>query len=663
MLKRVRRMSPLAWMVALLLAATFLRLAAWRDAPPGLRFDEMLVTYHADLVRAGERPIYLDDLAEEPLYHYFFAAAQDVIAPHLFTLRWLSLAFSLVGVAAIYTLGRQMFNRRVGWLAAAIAAVAFWSLLYSRVGLRIIALTPFVLLAVNFLWRGFARSRRRDFIVSGVLFGLSAYTYSATRMLPVVFLGFAIILALANRSFLRQHGLNFALTLLTAVLIALPLAIHIATVPAAERRLGEVQGPLDALAQGDLAPLLNSTAITLGMFNVTGDPEWLYNIPNRPVFDLLTGVIFLIAVLLSLRRWRQPAYAFVLLWLFAGMLPAMLTWPAASNSHGFLAQTPAFLLAAIGLDALATRWPRWGTALISIVLIVFSVVSIADYFGRWATADTVRREHQAGIAQIAREIDRLSGDRPIVISSGAVTHWNPWSVTTFRLTAPIGYTATRWFDARSSFIFPQGQTDLTLINAALDDQPAPLDGRLMEDLFPTVEPLSGGEVYSATHLISSLNTRLITLTQASVSWPSQVHSAQAAQLPVQFSDQLELIGYDLRRTEIPIGRNIRLTTYWRAQQPLGTEPTSSFVHVLDHDGNLAAQWDGFTIAPEYVQAGDIIVQVHFIPIPPNFKAGEYQLALGRYYPRQANQPRLSIEIDGQPVADRVWLQPVRMVQP
>src|SRR5512136_74347 len=205
MLNRVRRISPLTWMVALLVAATFLRLVAWQFAPPGLRYDEMTVVYEADEIRAGARPLYMDGSAEEALYHYLFAAAQDFIAPHLFTLRWLSAACGLVGIAALYTLGRLMFNRRIGLLAAAIATVAFWSLLYSRLGLRIIALTPFVLLALIFLWRGFTRSRRRDFIISGVLFGLSAYTYAATRMLPVVLIGFIFYLALFQRSLLRQQ--------------------------------------------------------------------------------------------------------------------------------------------------------------------------------------------------------------------------------------------------------------------------------------------------------------------------------------------------------------------------------------------------------------------------------------------------------------------------
>ncbi len=300
-----------------------------------------------------------------------------------------------------------MFNARVGLLAAAIATGAFWSLMYSRLGLRIIAVTPFVALALIFLWRGFSRSRRRDFIVSGMLFGLSAYTYAATRMIPVALIGFIVYLVIFNRAFLRKHGVNFALTILTAALIVLPMAYHIATVPVAERRLGEVEGPLDALQRGDVQPLIHSTIITAGMFIASGDPEWLYNIPNRPVFDLLTGAIFFGAVILSLRRFRQPAYAFVLIWLLAGLLPAMLTWPAASNSHSFLAQTPAFLLVALGLDAIATRWPKYGGVFIATALIVFFTVSVFDYFNRWATDDTVRREQHAGVVTIARQIDQL----------------------------------------------------------------------------------------------------------------------------------------------------------------------------------------------------------------------------------------------------------------
>ena len=667
---RLRRTSPLTWMVALLLAATFLRFVTWRAAPPGLRYDEMTVVYEADEIRAGARPIYMDGSAEEALYHYFVAAAQDIIAPHLFTLRWLSAAFGLISVAALYTLGRQMFNRRVGLLAAALAAVAFWSLLYSRLGLRIIALPAFVTVAMIFLWRGLTHARGselsrgysgRDFIIAGILFGLSVYTYAATRMLPLILIGFLAYLLVFQRAQFRRYGVSLVLTLVIGTAIALPMVIHIATVPAAERRLGEVEGPLDALARGEIMPLVNSTIITAGMFIATGDPEWLYNIPNRPVFDLLTGALFFLAVLISLRKLRQPPYAFALIWLLAGLLPAMLTWPAASNSHGILAQAPAFLLAAIGIEAVAARWPRFGAALVSIVLIIFATVSIDDYFFRWAANPSVRVEHEADVAAVAQQIERAPQDRSLVFSSGAVTHWNPWSVTTFRLSAPIGYADARWFDARSSFIFPQGQTDLTLINVAQDDQPAPLDSRLIEDLFPIVESSPAtNEVYSTTHLVSSLNTQLITLTQASVTAVGGsigTPISRSISLPLAFADRLELIGYDVQKSIVQPGKNIRLTTYWRAKDR-GLEPLSFFVHVLNAQGNIAAQWDGYTYSPYYVQLGDIIVQVHFIPIPANFAEGTYRLQLGLY--QSETGERIPIIIDGQPVADRVWLQTVEI---
>jgi 4-amino-4-deoxy-L-arabinose transferase-like glycosyltransferase len=650
-------------LVALLLVATFLRLAAWRDAPPGLRFDEMLVTLQAEEIQQGARPVYIDAIYEEPLYHYLTALAFSLFGAHLFTLRFVSLALSVLTIPVLYVLARRMIGQRAALLATALYALSFWALMYSRLGLRLIAFPLLLMLGLYFVWRGLARQRRLDFVWAGLWLGLVTYTYAAMRLLPVWWIALIVCLILCDRSRARRSALGLISTTAIALVIALPMMLHFTNNPAADRRLGEVTGPIEALLSGDVFPLINSTVLTAAMFFVQGDPETLYNIPNRPVFDLLAGALFVVGVVMALQRWRNVKSAFLLAWLAVGLIPSVLTWPAGSHNHTLMAQPVVFMLAGLGAACVAARFPRIAPILIALLLGLTTARSVIDYFSGWASLPAVRTEHQAGIAAIAPRVAELARDRPVVFSSGAVTHWEPWSVTTFRLTAPLGYTATRWFDARSSFIFPQGQTDLTLINAALDDRPAPLDGRLSEELFPTVQPLSGGETYSATQVVSSLNTRLITLTQASVAWPPEAQVAPPAQLPLTFSDQLQLIGYDLRRTEIPIGRNIRLTTYWRAQQPLGSKPTSIFVHVLDQDGHLAAQWDGFTIAPEYVQAGDIIAQVHFIPIPPNFTPGEYQLALGRYYPRQANQPRLTLQLDGQPVADRVLLQPVRMVQP
>ena len=142
-------------------------------------------------------------------------------------------------------------------------------------------------------------------------------------------------------------------------------------------------------------------------------------------------------------------------------------------------------------------------------------------------------------------------------------------------------------------------------------------------------------------------------TNRAIDWPI----SSAAVLPLAFDNRLELIGYEVRKPIVQAGKNIRLTTYWRAKDRR-VEPLSFFVHVLDEQGHIAAQWDGYNYSPYYVQPGDIIVQVHFIPIPANIAEGTYRLQLGLYH--SLTGERVPIVIDGQPITDRVLLQTVEI---
>jgi len=131
----------------------------------------------------------------------------------------------------------------------------------------------------------------------------------------------------------------------------------------------------------------------------------------------------------------------------------------------------------------------------------------------------------------------------------------------------------------------------------------------------------------------------------------------AVSLPLDFGDRLEFIGYEVRKPVVEPGKNIRLTTYWRAKDR-GLEPLSFFVHALDTQGNIAAQWDGYTYSPYYVQPGDILAQVHFISIPANFAEGMYRLQLGLYH--SLTGERVPIVIAGQPISDQIWLQTIEI---
>ena len=60
------------------------------------------------------------------------------------------------------------------------------------------------------------------------------------------------------------------------------------------------------------------------MFAIRGDGGWYYNIPGRPIFDPLSALLMLIGIALVLRRFRQPAYGFIVMWLIVMFVPSLL---------------------------------------------------------------------------------------------------------------------------------------------------------------------------------------------------------------------------------------------------------------------------------------------------------------------------------------------------
>ena len=197
--------------------------------------------------------------------------------------------------------------------------------------------------------------------VAGVALGVSLYTYPAARTLPIVcvlFFAFYSLHSLAS-SIVRCSSRS-----LTALVVVAPLAYTIATLPEADVRLQQLGGPVQEALNGNVEPVLRYTLATLGMFNVAGDPIARYNLPGRPVFDLITGILFLLGLLIALRQWREPRNLFALIWLPIGLLPSMLSDSAPSFLRASASLPVAFLFPALAVDwLLASRPPSAATGL------------------------------------------------------------------------------------------------------------------------------------------------------------------------------------------------------------------------------------------------------------------------------------------------------------
>ncbi len=126
-----------------------------------------------------------------------------------------------------------------------------------------------------------------------------------------------------------------------------------------------------------------------------------------------------------------------------------------------------------------------------------------------------------------------------------------------------------------------------------------------------------------------------------------------------FSQLIQLIGYDLSTQRAYAGGRVPVTLYWQALAPV---PTSYqiFVH-LENKHGLAAQSDGVPVCWSYPtnlwRPGQIIADQHAISLPPHMLPGQYDLQVGLYLP-DSGQRLDVLDMAGQPAGTSVTLTTV-----
>ena len=60
-------------------------------------------------------------------------------------------------------------------------------------------------------------------------------------------------------------------------------------------------------------------------FGVLGDRYWWQNLPGHPMLNAVEALIFWLGVVISISRWRRPAYRLLFLWVDVMVLPALLS--------------------------------------------------------------------------------------------------------------------------------------------------------------------------------------------------------------------------------------------------------------------------------------------------------------------------------------------------
>jgi 4-amino-4-deoxy-L-arabinose transferase-like glycosyltransferase len=618
--------------VLVLLVGAALRLSAFAEIPPGLYHDEAYHGLDAQNVLQGDLPLYFAaNNGREPLYIYLVTLAIGLLGESPFALRLVSVPIGLLTIAATVAMGRALFSRRVGILAAAVLAVTLWHVHLSRVGFRAVLLPLFVALLTWQVARGVQTGKQRHWVAAGGLYGLSFYTYTAARFTPFALAAFCLYVLVtqrASRGLHRAPGSSLwrgiGLAFVTALTVAAPLAVYAAAYPEVVLgRPGQVFVFSRAINGGDPWGTLGAhTLRTLGMFFVRGDRIWRHNVPWRPVFDPLLGAAFLLGVAIAVRRARRdPAAGFVLVWTVVMALPTLLAEDAPHflRSAGLLPVVT--LLPALGLDWLvgtgAEALARWrgrtsararlyGWVWVALVLAFGLASTTWSYFGNYARDPYTGYWFERGAVTLAGRINGFLGagwdgermtrggfDRRRVYLDPRL--WEEWPQVRFLVAGREAVTVG--LEAETQAPDPAGGSVAVLIwpygewRRAWALLPAPADIVVEEG------PLSQGDRDPAP----------FTTYLAFFAAPSDPSAPALA----RFSGGVELL--DLSVVPVALDR-LRVRACWRATEPLA-ESYTVFVHYL-RDGQRMAQADARPAGGRYPtthwRRGDVINDDHFV---------------------------------------------------
>jgi 4-amino-4-deoxy-L-arabinose transferase-like glycosyltransferase len=694
-----RTSTPLwTWwaLLAITLVAAGLRLWRLDQLPPGLFFDEAYNGLDARSVAEGARlPLYFTgNNGREPLYIYLQAVMVALLGPTPYALRLTSALIGIVTIPLTYFCARVWLQGAgdrdaapPAWLvwpaliAAAGMAISFWHVSLSRLAFRVVLLPALSLPALAFFWLAWTGGRRRDYVWSGIWFGLALYSYLAARLLPFVVLAFVvielIIALLARHEDFRPiwrrriGGLGWLMG--AGLLVSLPLLIAVVQDPALiSARTGDVS--ILTASQTDMPGtpgqrfVANTGAIARSFYD-RGDQNLRHNLSGRPVQDWWLAALFTVGWLAALWRVREARMRLLLLWFAIMALPSLLSTdaPHALRMAGML--PPLALLYGVGAQAIQHLARRRiapnvvGGVLLAIVLCIGGALTVRDYFGRWSADPGLGQafdlEQQLAAHFLARELD--AGD-------GAF-------VTTRRL-----------------FLTPQMRFALGEVPAAESTTGLAAEGRFLAEAEP--DPFQPhflasrrDGILQASWVATTPPDALARLAMedresTALAWPEQQADwpglrtgplpptiGLAPGLPrypldVTFANGLQLVGYDVTPDGVIPGEgdaSVRLATYWRLPSGQAPPPDSFdlFAHLLLADGTQIQEngnlGRGYPV--DLWQAGQVVDDRRSFVVPAPAPPGKATFEIGLFDPAVPDgAARIAIVDDsGAAVADHVTL--------
>jgi mannosyltransferase len=602
-----------------------------------------------------------------PLYYYLLHFWVLLWGNSEIALRSLSALAGTLLVGVTFVLGRELFNRRVAYVAAFLAAVAPFQVYYSQEARMYILVALWSALAVLFAvswirsWTAPGDSPRRHPARCALLYvcftTAALYTHYFAFTIPLVTnIAYGLgMIACSSLRRLRRLAI-WAGAQLVIVVLYLPwlrfAGGQLTTWPAVSPSFSLrflLEELLRVFSLGlSVEPRTTPVVMAFGVLLVLGVLPFVFwprgqRTPSRPhilprpeLEGLLCCVLYLCVPVLAmyLLSLSRPAY----------------------DPKFLLLAAPAFcLLLARGV---ATEWlttdgggraraiSRWCLAgLLLLFVVVASAVSLRNYYydERYARDDyrgiaryisAVGQEGEAIILNAPGQMDIFSyyyqGDLPIYPLPGQ---------------RPLDERKTR--EALEQIVARHRRLYALFWGTAESDPGRFIEGWLDQRTFKALDSWFG-----------NVRLAIYAVPQAEISGEIQ-HP-----LDLTLGDDITLLGYSISSSEVTAGDILQLTLFWQASRPCD-QRYKVFTHILDGRSNIVGQRDaepvGGTRPTTTWQAGELIADNYGVLVLPGTPPGEHQLEVGMY--DLETGVRLAVSRDGEPLGDRVLLEPIHVLSP
>ncbi len=356
------------------------------------------------------------------LFFLLPGASIGALGRTIFALRLPSALAGVATIPALYWASRPMFGRRVAAISSLYLALFHFHIHFSRLAVNnawdALSLTLFI----GFLWRAWASGRRNEFVLAGLTLGLAQYFYVSSRALLIIVPIWLFVAGARQPAHLRARlsGLGFMLG--AATVVSLPLGLFFVRNP------NEFLAPLNrVLILGE--PLAQESLRV-------GDPQWLllwdqfyftvrgfFSAPFRlwyagaSMLQPIAAVLFLVGLLLSLRRLCDLRFMWLWLVLLSGVVASTITdyVPSAQRFVHVAPTVAVFVALPVSRLWAAAHIPRFRLrrlypAVAAVALLLAVSQDMFFYFGEYSPS---RRFGDAGTEVANAVVARVAATSPL----------------------------------------------------------------------------------------------------------------------------------------------------------------------------------------------------------------------------------------------------------